>query len=222
MSFKALRPRQAAVPAAALVVGALALSACGGTGSSAASPGTAAGSTSSSTTTTPTTTGGGAAAFAAYSNCLKQHGVTLPNFAGRRPGGGTPPANGGGNPPANATGRPRGGFGGAFGTPAQRKKFQAAQTACAKLRPAGGGFGRGGGRGGFFGGGNNAAFAAYRNCLTIHGVTFGRRTSGGAPAAPNVSTAKMKAALTACATLRPSGFGGRRPPASSSSGSGSG
>ena len=188
-----------------LVAGAVGLAACGG------GSGSSAGTT---TATIPTTTTGGAAAaggpagganraaFTKYTTCLKQHGVTLPSFGNRGAGGG-----GGGTPPANGstttTPRRRGAFGGgAFNTP----KFKAAQTACAKLLPAGfaGGFGRGRGPGGGFGG-NSAAFAAYRNCLTLHGVKlaagaggFGRPGAGGAK-----PTAKVQAALKACASLRP-------------------
>jgi hypothetical protein len=202
-----LRPVQAVLPAAGLVVLALALSACGGTAS-----GSAGTSSTPSTSTPTTTTGGGANRFAAYTSCLRQHGVTLPNFGRRGTNGGTPPANPpGGNPPQN--GRGRGGF---FGnqTPAQRKAFQAAQTACASLRPQGGFFGGRGGGGQF----NSQAFAAYRNCLTLHGVKLQRFRPGTRPAQP---TAKMQAAQKACAALRPAGFGPRTPP-SSSSGSGSG
>jgi hypothetical protein len=202
-----LRPRQAVLPATALVLGALALSACGGNGTGAA----ATAASTPSTSTPSTTTGGGANRFAAYTSCLRQHGVTLPNFGGPR-NGGTPPAN----PPSGAPPRNGGGRGGFFGnqTPAQSKAFQAAQTACASLRPQGGGFfgGRGGGQ---F---NSQAFAAYRNCLTLHGVKLQQFRPGTRPAAP---TAKLLAAQKACAALRPAGFDRRTPP-SSNSGSGSG
>ena len=135
------------------------------------------------------------AAFAKYTACLKQNGVTLPNFgAGRPPGGGGNAPTG--TAPAPPTGtNPQGGPGG-FNSAAFRK----AAAACAKLRPAGrGGFG--GGFGGGFRGGNaqnSAAFAAYRNCLTLHGVKLTDLRRGGA--AP---TAKQQKAMTACASLRP-------------------
>jgi hypothetical protein len=200
--------------AALLVLTAVGVAACGGSSSNSAA----------TTATTPTTTGaasaGGAAgagraAFAKYTTCLKQHGVTLPT---RRPGGFGGGGNGG--PPTGATGAsgatgPTGRRGGFF-SGANSAKFRAAQTACSKLLPAG--FGRGGffgGRGGA-GGGNSAAFAAYRNCLMLHGVKigagFGRRGGQGgqgAQGAPKPS-AKVTSALKACASLRPS-FGGRPP-----------
>ncbi len=84
-------------------------------------------------------------------------------------------------------------------------KFRAAQTACAKLLPAGfrGGFGGGRGGGGF--GGNSAAFAAYRNCLTLHGVKLaaGARRLRSPGRGGKEPSAKEKAALKACASLRP-------------------
>jgi hypothetical protein len=135
--------------------------------------------------------------------------VTLPT---RRPGGF---GGGGGNggPPTGATGAtgPTGRPGGFF-SGANSAKFRTAQTACSKLLPAG--FGRGGffGRGGG-GGGNSTAFAAYRNCLMLHGVKLGagfeRRGGQGAQGAPKPN-AKVTKALAACASLRPS-FGGGPP-----------
>jgi hypothetical protein len=138
--------------------------------------------------------------------------VTLPT---RRPGGF---GGGGGNggPPTGATGAtgPTGRPGGFF-SGANSAKFRTAQTACSKLLPAG--FGRGGffGRGGG-GGGNSTAFAAYRNCLMLHGVKLGagfERRGGqggqGAQGAPKPN-AKVTKALAACASLRPS-FGGGPP-----------
>jgi hypothetical protein len=135
--------------------------------------------------------------MAKYTACLKQNGVTLPT------GRGTPPAGGGGaggTPPAAPTGtnggtsttqRPAGSQGG-------NAKFAKAQAACAKLRPAGM---RAGGFGGPGGGtnANSAAFAAYRNCLTLHGVKASALRFGGG-ATP---TAATKKAMTACASLRP-------------------
>jgi hypothetical protein len=187
-----MRSLQRGAVAALLVTTACAVAACGGGGGSAAT--TTSAGTTSNTTTSPAGAAGGAA-FAKYTTCLKQHGVTLPNFGqGQPPGGGAP--NGGQGTPPTGTAPPTGtnGPGGQFNT----AKFRQASAACASLRPKGGGFG-----GGFRGGGQNtAAFAAYRNCLTLHGVKtaggFGFGQPGGA--AP---TAKQKAALAACASLRP-------------------
>jgi hypothetical protein len=155
----------------------LALAACGASSSSSSS------TTPATTTTTGSGSTGSGASFANYTACLEQHGVTA--FAGRGGAGGAPPAGGGGNRPQLSA--------------ADRKKFQAAQTACAKYRPAGGR--------GFPGGANSAAFAAYSNCLKLHGVTLARGTQ--------LSTAskKVKTAMAACAPLRPAGA--PKPPSSS-------
>lgn len=158
----------------------------------------AAGSSTSSTTAKSS----GTASLTAYTNCLKQHGVTLPNFpngSGGPPTGGsvpsgTPPSFGsGGSPPA----------GGNF---ANNPKFQKAAAACKSLRPSGSsGFGGPGGSGGF----NSSAFAAYRNCLKLHGVTLPTGTpQGSASSTPSTtlsqSSPTVKAALQACAALQPS------------------
>jgi hypothetical protein len=169
-------------------------------------------SASSGTTTAASTTTGSASnassTFAKYTSCLRQNGVTLPNF-GRRGTNGAPPN---GTPPTgtnpDGTNRPR------LST-AQRQKFQKAQTACSKYLPAGARNGRG-----FFGGGGNGqnsqAFAAYRNGLKLHGVTFS------AGSRPQTQSAKVQKAMAACASLRPAGFGrGRFGPPPTGSGSGS-
>lgn len=129
-----------------------------------------------------------ATGFAAYADCLRQHGVTLPS---RSPGAVRP----------SGTANRGGGFGGNF---AQNPQMQAAAQACAALRPAGGAFG--GGRGG-------TALAAFRTCMTQQGVTLpttrptapptstpsGARYLGGLdPADP-----KVAAALKVCSPLLP-------------------
>jgi len=122
-----------------------------------------------------TGTGGfSSAASAAYRNCLKLHGVTLPSGSGA----------------ANST------------TPTtlntKSASVQKALAACASLRPKG--FGTG--AGGF----SSAAFTAYRNCLKLHGVTL----PGGSTAANsttsttlNTKSASVQKALAACASLLP-------------------
>jgi hypothetical protein len=184
---------------ALVIAGAVGLTACGGSSGSSATSTTTATSTGSTATTTPT--GGAAtnAAFAKYTACLKQHGVTLPGpGAGGAPGagGGAPPTTGGSAPPSQP---PAGGFNSA--------KFQKAQTACAGLRPKGA---RTGGPG-FGGGQNSAAFAAYRNCLTIHGVKASSLRPGNGGTA--TASAKVRKAMTACASLQPARANG---PASTS------
>ena len=115
--------------------------------------------------------------------------------------------------PGGATGsggtRPAGGF-----TPQSlpagvtAAQYQAAQQACRSKLPTGG-----------FGGGgqfNSPAFAAYRNCLQLHGFTQPSIRSPGssttattAPAAATttISPANRQAALQACASLRPAAGG---------------
>jgi hypothetical protein len=181
------RSRAIPVIRTALLVGAvpLVLAACG---SSSAAPSATSG-TSSGTSSKAST--------AAYTACLKQHGVNLPNFSG---GSGGPPANGE-TPPSFGSGASGPGAGGLGNNP----KFQKAATACKSLRPSGG-FGGLGGSGGV----NSTAFAAYRNCLKLHGVTLptGGASKGGAGSTPpttiDQSSPTMKSALAACASLQPS------------------
>jgi len=155
--------------ASAMVVGLLA--GCGGGGTPSATPASAGGA-------------GGRAAFQAYADCLRQHGVTITVPSGRarpsdRPSGVRPSGRGFGG---------GGGFGG-FGPSAppgvDQGTWDAAQQACASLRPS---FGRGAG---------GSAFQAYRSCLRDHGV----RPSNG----PDLNSADpaVAAAMATCAPLRP-------------------
>jgi len=140
--------------------------------------------------------------FAAYTACLGQNGVTLPQTT-RSPGAGRSgrpsarPSGGGGQ--GGGFGGGGGGFGGGgFGTQAPNGVNQAtwdkAMKACESVRPTGGPNG----------GANNTAVTAYRNCLTEHGVTATAGTNRLNTADPTVA-----AAMTACAPLRPTG--GPRP-----------
>jgi hypothetical protein len=144
-----------------------------------------------SKSTTTTTKGSANASFTAYANCLKSHGVTFTGGFGGFGGGGS-----GGPPSSGSTTRPT--------IPASE---QAAFSACASLRPK---FNGGGG-------GNSTAFDAYRNCLKLHGVTLPTgRGAGGFPGSgtstSTTSSPKVKAAMAACASLRPKGgFGGGFP-----------
>jgi hypothetical protein len=146
---------------------------------------------------TSTTVGGStAASFAAYEACLKSHGVTF-TLGGFRPGAGgtaSPPSSG-------ATTR-------TTLSPSERTTFDKANTACASLRPKFNGTGAG-----------STAFAAYRNCLKLHGVTLpagrGGPGFGGGSSTSTTSSPKVQAALTACAALRPKGGFGRGFPGSS-------
>jgi hypothetical protein len=168
-------------------VAAAVLAACGG-GSGGTAPAAA---------STPTVAVSGAAGTQAYIACLRQHGVNIPT---------TRPTN-------RPTDRPSGGFfggggGGFFGGPSANPQMQAAQQACASLRPAGG-FGGFGGRGG-------TQLAAFRNCMAQQGVTLptARPTAFPTvrptdPAARylgglNPNDPKVAAALKVCSPLLPS------------------
>jgi hypothetical protein len=149
--------------------------------------------------TTSTTTAGAKGSFAAYESCLKSHGVNFAGgfgggFGGRGAGG---PGSGGAPPSSSNMTRPT-------VSASERATIEKAATACASVRPK---FSGGGG-------GNTEAFAAYRNCLKLHGVTLptGRGSGSGGFGGGSTSTTsspKMEAALAACASLRPKGgFGG--------------
>ncbi len=125
-----------------------------------------------------------------FQQCLQNEGITLPSNAFTRPSGrpsGFPTARPSGFPTARPSGG-RGGFGG-FGDQAPAgvdpQKWQAALQKCASLRPTGNPSRRPRGSG---------RDAAYRNCLSEHGVTN--------PADPN--DPKLADAAKACAVLSPS------------------
>ena len=171
------------VPAVVLAIAlaGIVLAACGGGAATSAPP-----TTSKTTTTTPAKSSSSASSTA-FTTCLKQHGVTGTGFgSGKRPSG------------SSTGGAPAGGFG-AGGNSKSRAAFQA----CASLRPAGSGFG-GGGAGGS--GATSTQLAAFRNCMTLHGVTLPKKTAGSAPSASSsvTSNPKYKTALAACQSLIPS------------------
>jgi hypothetical protein len=153
--------RRLLVPVAALALS-VALGACGSSGSSA---GAAATAPTASATTAPNgapTTAAGAAQFEAYTDCLSQHGVTIPP----RTRGSSVPT--GAAPSSSA---PGGAGRGGFGLNTNDPTVQAAMQACASLRPQ---FtGQGGGGGGFGPGGaqRTQQFQAYLSCLSDNGVT---------------------------------------------------
>jgi hypothetical protein len=144
-----------------------------------------------------------------YLDCLREHGVNLPQAgpSGRvRPSGfgapsGRPTVRPSG-PRSSATLRPGNPFGGFFGSQAppgvDQSTWEQALQACAALRPSV----------------NpsrlrdNGAATAYRNCLAEHGVTVSGPIDQLDSSDPNVA-----AALRTCAPLRP---GNRPSPAPSS------
>jgi hypothetical protein len=130
MQTRLLRPAEAVRFASVLALAVLALAGCGGGASSPSDP----------PPTPSNTPSGGASAFAAYTSCLRKHGVQLPTFRGSSNGGAPPSSPPSGSPPQNGGDNLGGNL-----TPAQRKAFETAQKACASLRPQGGPFGGGGG-----------------------------------------------------------------------------
>jgi hypothetical protein len=162
-----VRVRKAVLVNLAAAAAAVALAGCGG-GSGAV---TAAGGPSTSTAVAGTaaasgssTAAGDPAARDAYRSCLAEHGVTLPQ---RTPGQGGPPST----------------VAGATRSTIDPTAMEAAQTACASLRPAGqGGFGQGGAGNGQF----RQAYQAYLSCLADHGVTV-PSTAATAATAPSTN-----------------------------------
>jgi len=135
----------------------------------------------------------------AYVDCLRQHGVTITLPSGRptaRPSGvrpsGVRPSGvrpSGVRPSGRGFGGGGGGFPGFGNEPpsgVDQQTWDAAQQACAAVRPS---FGpRAGG----------SAMTAYRNCLRDHGVT-----ASGDPRQLSTADPKVAAALQACAPLLP-------------------
>jgi hypothetical protein len=163
------------------------LAACGG------------GGTSSASGTPSTTAPSGSASLTAYVQCLESHGVpssVASTFGQRRRGQGPGAGSTDTSPPLSP---PQ-----SFTRPTIPSQYQGALQACRNLRPA-------------FGGVNSAAFAAYRNCLQLHGVTVPTPTTGpggtggaggfGAALGQVQNDPNFKAAQQACAALAPTRAG---------------
>jgi len=139
-----------------------------------------------------------AKSLSAFQECLSKHGLKLPargGSSGSPPSGFTPPSSGasGGTPPSFGG---SGGFGG-------NSKAQAALKQCASLQPKGGFPGGAGGS-------SSTAFAAYRNCMKLHGVTVPSVTPGSSTSTPSTvdtSSPTYQAAQAACKALLPTGTG---------------
>jgi hypothetical protein len=153
--------------------------ACGGSGGTGNSSG-------GGSTQAP---GGQNSAMAAYADCLKQQGITMPTDRPSGRPGGRPSGAPSGAPAPGASGRPGGGGFGQKPAGVDDATWQKAQDACASVRPSGGpgGGGPGGGQGGN---------PAYANCLSDHGVPAGT--------ASNSTDPKVTAAQEACKALSPS------------------
>ena len=175
--------------AAALLVASAAVvltAACGGGSGDTNSDGSGNGSTG----------GGMNSAFTAYTDCLKQNGVTITMPSGGPREGGRPSGMPSGMPrPEGSAGAGRGGFpggGGGFSKPegVDEATWTKAQEACSSLRPSGR-------PGGGTGNGNrgNGQNAAYLNCLKENGVTD--------PSTLDTSDATAKKAIETCKVLQP-------------------
>ena len=121
-----------------------------------------------------------------FDSCLKKHGVSTSGF-----GLGAPPKGG----PSGST--PSGGFSGGPNF-SSNPKMKAALQACSSLLPKGSQFGGGAGA-------SSTAFAAYRNCMTLHHVTLPKGSSPGAPSTNSAVTSNpnFKKANAACSALLP-------------------
>lgn len=205
-----------ALPALAL---ALTVAACG----SSSTPKPAA-KASAGTATTTTTAGG--VRSAAFTTCLKQHGVALPgrrggfrNGRGGLFGGGGAP--GAGTPPYGTGAAPRTGQGGYNGGGFFRRdpKLGQALQACAKDLPAGfrGRFGPGAARGPRRSRFSAATLNSFVACVKRHGYTLPKpNTSGTGPVFPTSiqSNKRFLAAAKSCTgILRPESGPDGQPPA---------
>jgi hypothetical protein len=174
---------------------ALVVAACAGSKSKTAASASSAPAVSPTVSAAPSSgaaRGGpaGTAAFAAYTACLAQHGVTLPSFSrGARPSGSfSRPPGGFSRAPGASRGPGGGGFGGLFGSP--NPSTSAARAACASLLPAGA-----------VGGGRTISattFAAFKSCMSDNGVTITVTNPQQAMQGLNRSDPKTAAALKIC------------------------
>ena len=139
------------------------------------SSGSASAASSSSASATST------AKLSAFQSCLKQHGVKITprQFGGRPTGSFTRRAFPSGSP------RPRGSFASAD---------SAAFKACQKYAPAG--FGRGGGQAI-----NASTLAAFKSCMSSHGVKLTGTIASAVLAEVRSSTGKTATAFKTCGVL---------------------
>jgi hypothetical protein len=199
---------------------ALLVAACGGGSTKASSTASTTPAVSPAVSATPTAApnsaagsagpgGRNGAAFAAYTACLAQHGVTVPSFsAGARPSGSfSRPAGGFSRSPGASRGPGGGGGGfGGFGSP--NPSTSAARAACASLLPAGA-----------FGPGTRTisatTFAAFKSCMSDNGVTITSTDPQTAIRGLERSDAKTAAALKICQPILGQGAGGTPTPSAS-------
>jgi hypothetical protein len=164
-------------------------------GASSKTASSTSGSTGSPSSSASASSSNRAADFQAYTQCLSQHGVTLPTFSARPDFSGRPRPSGSFVRPSGA---PRsGGPGGRFGfLGSADPSTRAAMQACQSLAPQGGfggGFARGGGATI-----SAATFAAFKSCMSDNGVTITQTDPQQALRSLNRSDAKTAAALKVC------------------------
>ncbi|WP_431924731.1 hypothetical protein [Micromonospora wenchangensis] len=157
----------------------------------------------------PSDAGGAGNPFAAYQECLRNNGVTLPTMdPSRRPRDARPSGLPSGFPTARPSGFPTGsadpsrragrGFpGGGRPEGVDEQTWQKAQQACASVRPSGrpGGPADPDASGAPTGGSGDGRSTAYRTCLSDRGLDPDRLVD---------SDPKTREALAACAVLSPS------------------
>jgi hypothetical protein len=192
VSTRARRALMTCALAGSIAVG---LSACGSSGSSAAASSSSSSSSSS-----------GSSARVKYAECLRSHGVNVPDptAGGGAPGGGGGAPGGGGT---STTGGGPGGFRQLLSTPTG----QAAEKACASLRSKS--FGGPGGNPA-----DSAKFAAdavkFAECMRAHNIAIPdpSSSSGGAfgifkdlRGSSETNSPAFKTAMTACASNLPNG-----------------
>ncbi|MBD3146512.1 PT domain-containing protein [Microbispora bryophytorum] len=173
--------------ATAAAVLAVTVTGCGGGDDTAA--------TTTTTTTTQAAAGGGSSAGsqAAFTECLRKNGVTLPSGQPWGRPGGRPSGRPTDRPTARPTARPSGGFGGFRSMdPAMSKAFEA----CRSLMPQGG-------RGGFGGrrGADPQAMQAFRTCMKDNGAEL--PADGRVRRDPATADPKAAKAYDKCKVLLP-------------------
>ena len=171
-------------------------------------------SNSGSSTPVAAASGTGNGAYSAYTQCLSEHGVTLPSRgAGGFGGGRRSHSPGAGFTPGARPSGGYGGFGGGGGYggyASANPTMAAAVQACASVRPSGAA-GFGGGGAGF---GGSSRLAAFRSCMSQQGEALPTTRPTAPPTAMptgdaryleglNPSDPKVVAALNVCKALIP-------------------
>lgn len=199
--------RRAAGAVALSTAALLAVAGCSGGGAKSttgsAGAGASAGAATVASAAASASSSNRAADFRAYTECLQQHGVTVPTFSPRASFSPRPrPTGSFVRPSGRPSGRPGGARnGGGFGfLGSADPSTRAAMQACQSLAPQGGFGGGFGGFGGGRGGGAISAttFAAFKSCMSDNGVTITQTDAQQALRSLDRSDAKTAAALKVC------------------------